>query len=598
MSFGDRMSKRMIKIIFSLAIQFIAVLPLYSTVLSEERKNQLAQWFASGMAVYEKDSQLAAAQPQTQKSILPYTQTEADIKMLVDACQAKKKIGDAALPKPCPAKVTSAAGFSKNQGSLLDWMFNVESSSGFNALKWSKINAPATFKAIVQPILAKERQYAMDYVFYHAHDANLGLLFDLYQEIENFFANAIQMYGSENKPSLLGNKLILRNLVYGKGATNYTNATQFIKYWDKKRPDWSDHNSDIKKEIISVNLALFGNVGNSGEHTFDYFVQDVSAFTSSDDLLNTLFKQWGFNAKYKKDLSILYENFMPGNTGHLLQFFIPAALVNQYIYISFAGGIRFELSGTYTSAQKVLQAYRNGLLNPAQLNIAKSFDDLQARLLMIPSLFDPANGIKMFRYTTAGLEEEFGADYRKALRFIVAQMMIDLLLSKQDSIRNGSDPVYKAMLDAINNWADVNISAPIPKTAQPVIAASTKLTKKATPIKPPAQKKTIHKVSPQPKTSIRKVTSPQKKNKSNVPVKAAAFTKKNVNNFINVKGLKEPVTPLMKAVITNNASQVKQLTALGAQVNKKTKSGMTALKFAQRYKRTALIPLLKAKGAR
>ncbi|MDR3646657.1 MAG: hypothetical protein P4L22_03895 [Candidatus Babeliales bacterium] len=424
--------------------------------ISEKRINELSEWFAGGMSEYQKDYDKANPVIKAPLDANRYTQTEADMKYLFDSNKSSF------LPSFFNSipKITSLAGFRSQEDKLIQWVLQLEE-------KKLSLKLQPNIAILTKNILNKERENSNDYVFYHAHNLQYGLIFDLYREIENFLTHGISIFNSEkyDKDKLDTNKIQLR----AASGINfpYKNINEFIEYWEKyfTSSTWNDDATpELRKNIISTNLALFGNSANWGESSFYYFITSTS-IASSAGLLDNIFTTWGFDNKYKTELNKLYENFMTTNTGHLLQVFIPAHLVDQYAFAThaFATPYRYKITNTFvqkysgalnlsrhSDIKSILDLYRSGNFPIG------SFDSIQARVVLMPSFFNPTNGIKMFRYTTSGLELEYGGDYRKGLRIIVAKMMINYILKKQADILNGNDLQLKQIFYEILQWADLS----------------------------------------------------------------------------------------------------------------------------------------------
>ena len=80
---------------------------------------------------------------------------------------------------------------------------------------------------------------------------------------------------------------------------------KFIEEYEGGSPiTWSDQDSPSVKELLSVNLSLFGNTNQWGECSLKAFTTNCSYFFNSVmPLIEDIFKEFGFDKKYLKDLA-------------------------------------------------------------------------------------------------------------------------------------------------------------------------------------------------------------------------------------------------------------------------------------------------------
>ncbi|MDR3646159.1 MAG: hypothetical protein P4L22_01310 [Candidatus Babeliales bacterium] len=436
--------------------------PINCFTISEQRIDELSNWFASGMKEYEKDYEKKAARHKN-VDLNSYTQSEANIKLLADTYNVKmksKNINSFLLKNP-PPNITTPQDFRQNEDNIILWVLKLYENN--------LIKKPLEhFLPLVKQILNKERTNASDSVFYHAYQSEFGLVFDIYREIENFLLHAAQIFNSEKHETNMSSKVHFRDISTLKFP--YKNINNFINYWEeyflrKKSNKWDDSGEkELKDNVLSVNLSLFGNAYRSDENSFDFFVNSKSMAASPQGLLDNLFYKWNFNIKYKQELITLYNNFMKTESGHLTQIFIPLNLVDQYAYASHDWGtpLRFKITDSFneknisgfnlsrhTDIKSIIEFYKK----PNSYLLHNLLDQLQARIVLMPSFFDPENNIRIIRYTTSGIEKEFGNDYKKALRQIIGKMILSYIITNQQIIINGNDTSLKMILYTISEWA-------------------------------------------------------------------------------------------------------------------------------------------------
>ncbi len=197
--------------------------------------------------------------------------------------------------------------------------------------------------------LAEEKLYSpTHYVCYHGLSGAIGILNLVYQKIHNF-KNLAEVH-----------QLILRfdttiNCFDAADLTDFLDKTQKIKWpgygqWYFDQGEWKkdsehgsglfDHAPNIRDQLLSVNLSLFGNEQVTGEITLDYFIQGGSAFgQQSKEALNNLFEKLGLNKKFVGEIiNLFYQS--TGNQGLnlLYQFLIDKKYVDEVLYLSEKGG--------------------------------------------------------------------------------------------------------------------------------------------------------------------------------------------------------------------------------------------------------------------
>jgi|GEM_PF-6236654 len=323
----------------------------------------------------------------------------------------------------------------------------------------------ATYRPILIEMLENEKKYPSYYVFYHAHKKELGLIFDIYKEIFDFLSISA---GS-------GQTVLMRDIMSPRGY-QYRTVNEFLDSWplttfyqdqvtarnnrrlDRWMGGWNDSKDPLRMLLLSANISLFGNAGNDLSSSLYFFVHSES-FSDTESILTSFFKIWKFDEKYIKQLNDLQQLVEGGKSGHMLQIFIPKEQINNLVYISEIYGIPWHEKITetfdarkqrHTDALSILDLYRNNpsaivtdmgkgdykmynktpqdkRLTPNFLNTASKFsvNPLQARILLTPQLFDPASGIKMFRYSLT--PETQLPEYKKQLKAIVQNMLGDWL---------------------------------------------------------------------------------------------------------------------------------------------------------------------------
>ncbi len=304
------------------------------------------------------------------------------------------------------------------------------------------------FTKLVYTILQREAEYSKNYfVFYHAHDWQLSVVFDVYKLLNKWL---------EAHP--IGADILLRNRTMGE----FKDITEFIDYWEKFFADynfrgrkgmWNNNHlyqlygrqRNLADMLLSVNIALFGNISRitGAESSFDYLLRSWS-FKAPRDSLGEIFSEWGFDSKYKDEIIKVFNELDYKNRGQLIQIFIPKNKVNEFAYLSGGMGTpyRYKITDSFDPKLKrhvlknkdgavigndiasILEAYQNGTLplDPTHL------DQLQARIVMLPDFFLAESGVKYFVYNFVPPAEE--KRYKEKLEKIVHNMVYDWVVRK------------------------------------------------------------------------------------------------------------------------------------------------------------------------
>ena len=305
---------------------------------------------------------------------------------------------------------------------------------------------------LVDTILERERAHADDYyVFYHAQSKEFRVVQDFIREIFEY----IQV--SEELRSFL----FMR---FWGDMPDSVDANNFIDEKDTvyNPGNWNDHQPEIAKQLLSVNLSLFGNCHKIAdwECTFDYFMTSRSvmfAKAETKNVLDEIFTYFGFNKKYIADVRDL-NKIIDTKEGSLFQIFIPWPIVDRCAYLSHEGGVPFRIAlpecmfddakQRHQSISPILSKYRLGQsyidslkndpefknnaikrgLAPEDIQkyLVNNFDELQARLIFSNDmLLNPYSGVKIYRYAT--IPDKSMAQFNKRLKDITHNIIQEWL---------------------------------------------------------------------------------------------------------------------------------------------------------------------------
>lgn len=291
-------------------------------------------------------------------------------------------------------------------------------------------NELVDYKDMFDEIKKKEHEFNdTHYVFYHGQNDAFRLLHD--------FLNALyeELY---LHPPL--DDFYMMRLWYESREKAHMN--KFIEEYEGGSPiTWSDQGGPLVKELLSVNFSIFGNTNTWGECTLKAFTRNRSYFFHSVmPLIEDVFKEFGFDKKYLKDLAQL-PPLIATKEGTIYQIFIPKNLVDSCAYVChrWATPYRQPLVTSDFNAQKQRHMHIKPIVDAYKQkpNSFVDLDILQARLLFSQDiLLNPNSGVKIFRYTTvpqAKLE-----DYKKKLKKITHDIYNDWLpaLTKNSIAQN------------------------------------------------------------------------------------------------------------------------------------------------------------------
>ncbi|HLC06873.1 MAG TPA: hypothetical protein VJJ26_01670 [Candidatus Babeliales bacterium] len=287
------------------------------------------------------------------------------------------------------------------------------------------------YEKLIAAVLAREKEYANDYVFYHGVDNIWRVPQDLYTRLYAHFnslsANSIK------------NFIFLRfEDVHGPSSVQ-----EFLVTKLKEGGLMNDHPMGLF--LIAANLALFGNVGVQPECTWQYFIKSRGHTNPTRVTYEKIMDSFSLTHKHINELMSLVDLYQTKEQT-ILQIFVPKDKVDRIGYLSWIRGIpahqktmnivlrsvenkTFEKTAPaiahYTKLFKqeqesnpifknliervkagefslsyFLNFYRN---RPNEIEGINSF---QARLIFTPDvLLNTFSGVKIFRYSMATPEQ-------------------------------------------------------------------------------------------------------------------------------------------------------------------------------------------------
>ena len=276
----------------------------------------------------------------------------------------------------------------------------------------------AQHSPLIERIVRNEMAHTDKYVVvYHAQRATFRLLHDLLREI----------YQVLNLQGTMWDHHFIRAW---HEALPTVDANHYLDDLDHNGwPSW-DTIEPLCSQLLSVNLALFGNIGNSGEHTFNFFITDTNiSYFDVRSAITALFNAFHFNTDYIDQVQKVFDA-NKSNQGTLYQILIPNELVDRCVYLCKPGG--FPYSDELVSACYDRQRGRHSAFLPiidwyrSDARTGNQLDPLQARIIFSQDLvLNPNSGIKVVRYTTntPAQEQTYHAQLKEIVHTMLAQWL-------------------------------------------------------------------------------------------------------------------------------------------------------------------------------
>ena len=307
------------------------------------------------------------------------------------------------------------------------------------------------YNTFIASILSNEKKYKDDYyVFYHGTDNVWRLPQDLYTQLYAYF-NPLTRHATKDFTFLRFED------EYGPA-----NAQDFLVAELKKSGLINDHGK-MGAILLSVNLALFGNVGTPSECTWEYFIKSRGHANPSRVTYEKIMDRFGLTHKYINDLMSLIKLY-DTKEQTIVQVFVPKNKVDQIGYVSWIKGIPahketmdwvkrsvknktysktqpaiVDLTETFKHEQEVNPIFKNlmerveagdfsldDFLHMYRNNPEKIVDinDVMARLIFTPDvLLNPESGVKFFRFSTVSPERL--KIYHQRLNEVVDKIIVE-----------------------------------------------------------------------------------------------------------------------------------------------------------------------------
>lgn len=305
------------------------------------------------------------------------------------------------------------------------------------------------YQKLIDAILAREKEYANDYVFYHGLDNVWRVPQDVYTRLY-FHFNPLSAHFEKNFIFLRFEDIHVPSPVQ-----------DFLVTQLKAGGLINDHLMGLF--LIAANLALFGNVGVPPECTWQYFVKSRGHAAPNRATYERIMNKFGLTYQYIDELMSLI-NVYQTEEQTILQIFVPKDKVDKIGYLAWIRGIpahqktinmvlrsvndkAFPKTASaldyYTEVFKeeqefnpifenLLERVKAGEFNLSYfLNFYRNRPDeieginnFQARLVVTPGvLLNPLSGVKIFRYSTVKPEQL--QKYEQKLDMIIKKIIIE-----------------------------------------------------------------------------------------------------------------------------------------------------------------------------
>jgi len=287
------------------------------------------------------------------------------------------------------------------------------------------------YRQLINTILANEKKYKDYYVFYHGTDNVWRLAQDVYSRLYAHF--------HPQSRSALNTFTFLRfEDKYGP------KAQEFLMTELKKSGLINDH-GEMGAILLSVNLALFGNIGVPSECTWEYFVKSRGHLNPQREIYEKMMNKFGLTQRYIDELLSLVDLYKTKEET-IIQIFIPRDKVDEIGYVSWIKGVPADtgvMDWVKTRVEnKTFEKTRPAIItlteqfkkeqerNPLFKNLIeriksgdfslnaflhmyrntpeaiKNINDVMARLIFTKDvLANPHSGIKIFRFSMATTEQ-------------------------------------------------------------------------------------------------------------------------------------------------------------------------------------------------
>ncbi len=308
----------------------------------------------------------------------------------------------------------------------------------------------APYLNVISTALANEAKYKdTHYAFYHSTP-------NVYRLTQDLFTQLYAAFHPEEKV-----EEHFKFLRFNNESVNQSAHGWLVN--ELKEKGLVDDNSDAGAILLSVNLAIFGNVGFSGECSWQYFIHPQGHKAPNRETYEEMMKNFGLTNKYVDEIMSLVDIYQT-EEDTLIQILVPIDKVEQIGYLAWVKGIpahqevidliKQKAHGTtFNKTKPVMEKLTERFAdeqknNPLYVDMMKSVEagdfslaaflkvyrnkpwdllninDVTGRLLFTPDvLLNPESGVKFYRFSTANRDKL--KEYRSRLNEIVDKLLAD-----------------------------------------------------------------------------------------------------------------------------------------------------------------------------
>lgn len=211
------------------------------------------------------------------------------------------------------------------------------------------------FDIVSSAIVREAELKKTHYVFYHAAPSIVTILSDLYT----------QLYFNTHPAEKMPEDDTFRFLRF-QGESKDMKVSDFLAK-EMKMNGLIDDSGALAAYLLSVNLALFGNVGSRTECTWHWFVNNERS-VPKPDLCKAIMQQFGLSDKYVDDIMKL-DDIIVTKEATLLQICIPHEIVDEIVYLAWIRGVPASgpimdwIKSFQKTSKKVAEKDRSGLVH-------------------------------------------------------------------------------------------------------------------------------------------------------------------------------------------------------------------------------------------
>jgi len=280
------------------------------------------------------------------------------------------------------------------------------------------------------------------HVFYHAHEAQNRVL-------QDFMTHLLTFETQTEHPHFIPLRFWHTAQIEKTEVRYYLDSSGLLE----KRTN--DNDLNINKDLLAVNISLFGNLKTHGESTLAYYLANRSiSKVTTHHTIQPIFSFYDFDTQYLTQLcEVMKESYME-NRGSILQICIPRPLVDHTVYLARAYGYPYKYNlnvggfTTITTASTkeyslqthitpILDALQDGSLlqklrDKRPENIKETMSEFQARIILGKDIMlNPQSGVKIFRIDNLPASKR--AWYHQQIKKIANATFIDWLERVRDN---------------------------------------------------------------------------------------------------------------------------------------------------------------------